>query len=394
MHNTSFHDKERFEYIIRKEQLDKDFVWTENNIKHLYKLNDDLAKLQAQLVTQMRSAYDLFSKLEKSGLAFLHGFKVIGNIGFLKEILNELYCTEDITEEQTAILKRWENIQYYSAKEIEAWQLVFDSEIKDFMPLSKVRIYEKRHVWNMKTPLIDNLVYCSYFAHFLDYNSTFSSADLIECTVKDFFPEVKVVINHTVSELHAFFKYHPARYYEFDFNRCILENRKEALNKTFEWNEANIQKIIDVNSWIWKRTGELKSYMTELNAAFHLFSETDPDFKNYSIVGQIEYHGSEANDIATMELQKELSKQATFEDWNLELTETKQEINDEIHKDETINWNREIYSQHLSEDQRQIRFHYLMHSLFVDDDIYSFQDLVRMKEEDFKVCMTIEWSKE
>lgn len=394
MHNTSFHDKDRFEYIFRKDQIDKDFVWTDDIIKHLYKLNDDISKLQNQLVNQMRAAYDLFFKLEKSGMSFLHGFKIVGNIGFMKEIVEELYCAVDMTDEQKAIVKKWECIEYYSAKEIDAWQLVFDSKIEDFMPLSKTRINEKRHIWNLKTPLIDNLLYCSYFAHFLDFNSTFSNADLIECTVKDFYPEIKVVVNHNVSELRAFSKYHPARYYEFDFNRCILERRKEILDKTFEWNEVNIQKIMDVNSWIWKRTDELKSYMTEVNAAFHILSETEPEFANYSIDGQIEYHGNEANDIATIELQQEMSRQATFEDWNLGLSETQQKIGDEIHKDEAINWNREVYWQHLSEDQRKVYFHYLMHILFVDGDIYSFQDLVRMREEDFKVCMSIEWAKE
>ena len=111
MHNTSFHDKDRFEYIFRKDQIDKDFVWTDDNIKHLYKLNDDITKLQNQLVNQMRAAYDLFSKLENSGLSFLHGFKIVGNIAFMKEIVEELYCAEDMTDEQKAIVKKWEGIE-------------------------------------------------------------------------------------------------------------------------------------------------------------------------------------------------------------------------------------------------------------------------------------------
>ena len=58
-------------------------------------------------------------------------------------------------------------------------------------------------------------------------------------------------------------------------------------------------------------------------------------------------------------------------------------------KDEKLNWNFEVFKQHLSEEQQKVKFHYFMHTVFVDDEVYSLEDLVRMREEDFRVCMKI-----
>lgn len=38
----------------------------------------------------------------------------------------------------------------------------------------------------------------------------------------------------------------------------MLEERGHTLSRSFEWSEKNIQKIMDVNSWLWKMTDELK----------------------------------------------------------------------------------------------------------------------------------------
>ena len=86
-----------------------------------------------------------------------------------------------------------------------------------------------------------------------------------------------------------------------------------------------------------------------------------------------------------------MSKFAAFHNWTLGVNNSRQKIIDSIHDDDTLNWNFEVYSPHLSEEQKKVKFHYLMHTLFVDDNIYSFEDLVRMREEDFKICLEINW---
>ena len=126
-----------------------------------------------------------------------------------------------------------------------------------------------------------------------------------------------------------------------------------------------------------------------MNNLFKSLSETEPKFQYYSIEGQIEYHGSNANDIATMELQRELSRRAAFHFLSLSLDENTSEIRDSIREDKKLNWNFEVFKPHLSEEQQKIKFHYFMHSVFVDDNIFCLEDLVRMREEDFKVCLEI-----
>lgn len=392
MYNPTYVDKRELEFITRKERMDNDFEWKDEDIKKLQDLNSDIVKQQDLLIEEIKSTYELFSKLEKNGMSFLHGFKVIGKFDFEKEIIDKLYEIENPTRKQKAIIDKWDKISWYSNEEIAAWQLIFDSLTDDFMPLSKTRLNQKENrCWHMNLPNDLDIEFCSFFSHFLKYNKTFSNKDLLELTIKDFIPVVKVILNYDVNELSGFSSCYPYHNADSDFVYNMLQDRYRTLNKNFEWSKDNIQKILEVNSWLWKCTNELKKELTELNNVFKLLSETDPKFKYYSIEGQIEYHGSEANDIATLELQKELSRRAAFHFWTLSLDENSSELRDGIHEDEKLNWNFEVFRPNLTEEQQKIKFHYFMHTVFVDDWIYSLEDLIRMQEKDFKVCLEISW---
>lgn len=392
MYNPTYLDKRELKYINRKVHLDQSFEWKNEDIQKLQDLNSDIIKLQDILIEEIKSAYELFSKIEKNGMSFLHGFKVIGKIVFEKEIAAKLYELDNPTKNQKAIIDKWDNISWYSSEEIEAWQLIFDSLTGDFMPLSKTRLNQKENrFWNLNIPDDKDLDFCSFLSHFLKYNKTFSNKDLMELTIKDFTPVVKVILNYDVNELSSFSSCYPYHNADSDFIYNMLEDRCRTLNNSFKWNKKNIEQILKVNNWLWKSTDELKKELTELNNLFKSLSETDSKFQYYSIEGQIEYHGSKANDIATMELQRELSRRADFHFWSLNLDENTSEIRDNIHEDEKLNWNFEVYRPHLTEEQQNIKFHYFMHTVFVDDNILSFEDLVRMREEDFKVCLEINW---
>ena len=392
MYNPTYLDKRELKYIKRKERLDNTFEWKNEDIQKLQDLNSDIIKLQDILIEEIKSAYELFSELEKNGMSFLHGFKVIGKIVFEKEIAEKLYEIESPTKNQKAIIDKWDNISWYSSEEIEAWQLIFDSLTGDFMPLSKTRLNQKENrFWNLNIPDDKDLDFCSFLSHFLKYNKTFSNKDLMELTIKDFTPVVKVILNYDVNELSGFSSCYPYHNADSDFTYNMLEDRCRTLNNRFKWNKKNIEKILEVNNWLWKSTDELKKELTELNNLFKSLSETDSKYQYYSIEGQIEYHGSKANDIATMELQRELSRRAAFHFWSLSLDENTSEIRDSIHEDEKLNWNFEVYRPHLTKEQQNIKFHYFMHTVFVDDNIFSLEDLVRMREEDFKVCLEINW---
>ena len=392
MYNPTYLDKRELKYINRKVHLDQSFEWKNEAIQKIKDLNSDILKLQDILIEEIKSAYELFSKIEKNGMSFLHGFKVIGKIVFEKEIVEKLYEIESPTKNQKAIIDKWDNISWYSSEEIEAWQLIFDSLTGDFMPLSKTRLNQKENrFWNLNIPDDKDLDFCSFLSHFLKYNKTFSNKDLMELTIKDFTPVVKVILNYDVNELSGFSSCYPYHNADSDFIFNMLEDRCRTLNNSFKWNKKNIEKILEVNNWLWKCTDELKKQLTELNNVFKSLSETDSKFQYYSIEGQIEYHGSKANDIATMELQRELSRRAAFHFWSLNLDENNSEIRDSIHEDEKLNWNFEVFKPHLSEEQQKIKFHFFMHTVFVDDNIFSLEDLVRMREEDFKVCLEINW---
>lgn len=392
MYNPTYVDKRELKYINRKVHLDQSFEWKNEDIQKLQDLNSDIIKLQDILIEEIKSAYELFSKIEKNGMSFLHGFKVIGKIVFEKEIAAKLYELDNPTKNQKAIIDKWDNISWYSSEEIEAWQLIFDSLTGDFMPLSNARLNQKENrFWNLNIPDDKDLDFCSFLSHFLKYNKTFSNKDLMELTIKDFTPVVKVILNYDVNELSGFSSCYPYQNADSDFTYNMLEDRCRTLNNSFKWNKKKIEKILEVNNWLWKCTDVLKKELTELNNVFKSLSETDSKYQYYSIEGQIEYHGSEANDIATMELQRELSRRAAFHFWSLSLDENNSEIRDSIHEDEKLNWNFEVYRTHLTEEQQNIKFHYFMHTVFVDDNILSFEDLIRMREEDFKVCLEINW---
>lgn len=388
-------DKLELKYLNRKERLNENFKWTKEDVRKVLELNGGLLDLQNALEAKVKSAYETFSRLEKGGLSFLHGFKVVGTIGFEKEILRKSFETENPTKKQEKIFEKWHRIAEFSSGEIGAWQLVFDSLAGDFMPLSKIRLSRKeKSYWLLDLPEeAGDVEFCSYFSHFIKYNKTFSNQDLAECTIKDFEMDVEVVLNYDVSELRKFQGGFPCRDECSDFARNIIEERCRALNENFEWSEKNVRKILEVNGWLWKMTGELKNDFAELGGALSDLAKKNPDFKNFMIEGQIQYHGSKANDIASLELQKEMAMRAGFFYWTLTCGNGRP-ASDSIHEKEDLNWNFEIFRHHLSEEQQKIKFHYLMHALFVDDSIFSFEDLVRMREEDFKICMEIRWTGE
>ena len=382
-------DTKKIYYLKRKERLNKDFEWTKENVQNLRELNAGLSEMQNKLVEEIKEVYAVFSNL-KNKMTFLVGFKVIGKISFEKTILAEYDELENLTAEQKKTYRKWDEISYYSLDELEAWQLIFDSKSCDFLPLSKTRITQHSNCWQLKLPDDeDDFLFCSYLSHFIKHNKTFSYQDLCECNAEDFSLEISVVLNHDVSEFSRFSDCLPYR--EDDFISQMLEDRQSVLDKGFEWNVTNIYKILEVNSWLWKKTDEMKKYMSELCDAFKKLSKTNSRFKEYSIDEQIEYQGSQANDIATLEVQKQLSRCAGFHFYHLSCSTDRPEIKDNWHDDKDLNWNFEVFRNHLSDEQQEIRFHYFMHTIFVDDGIYSFEDLVRMREEDFKVCLVIEF---
>ena len=195
MRYTAAKNSKMQKLLKRKEHLNKAFVWTNEAIQKLIDLNEDFERLQIKLEQQMRSAYELFTNLEKSGMNFLHGFKVIGQIEIEKSILEELYNLEKPSREERKIIDKWEDLQYYSSDIMEAWQLVFDSATADLLPLSKIRLTLKRDFWTSDHQTIE---LHGLLKNLIDGETVFSYEDFTEITIKDFKPDVQVILNYNV----------------------------------------------------------------------------------------------------------------------------------------------------------------------------------------------------
>lgn len=103
MYNPTYVNKRELKYIKRKERLDNTFEWKNEAIQKIKDLNSDILKLQDILIEEIKSAYELFSKIEKNGMSFLHGFKVIGHFAFEKEIAAKLYELDNPTKNQVSL---------------------------------------------------------------------------------------------------------------------------------------------------------------------------------------------------------------------------------------------------------------------------------------------------
>ena len=382
-------DKRKIKYLIRREELNEKFKWSKKRTAKLRELNDALTKMQGQLIEQMNHVYKTFSRFEKEGMSFLHGFRVIGTFAFEKEIFDIYDSKEEMPEAERAEYELWDALCYQASDELDLWKLIFDSETGDYLPFSKVRINQTldSRYYSDEDAEADFQI-CSYLYHLLEYNSVVSYEDLLNCTGKDFYPYVEVTLNYPLSE----FKHFPCYHLRDDMIADILKKRALSLGRKFEWSQENIQKIMDVNSWVWKKTDELKEYLTTLSKAFQKLAKEDSFFKNWDVDGHIEYQGSQATDIASLEMQKLMSERATFHYYTLRCNADYPEIEDGVHDPkDNLNWNFEIYKDHFTEEQQKVLFHYFMHVVFIDDWMYSFNDVVRMREEDFKVCLSIDF---
>ena len=87
MYNLTYIDKRELKYINRKVRLDNTYEWKDEDIQKIKELNSDVEKLQEIMIEEIKSTYELFSKLEKNGMSFLHGFKVIGKFDFENDIV-------------------------------------------------------------------------------------------------------------------------------------------------------------------------------------------------------------------------------------------------------------------------------------------------------------------
>ena len=380
-------EQEKQKYAERREALDKDFDWTQKQLEKIRALNEVLLKKQEELVSQMNKVADLFTRLERDGFDFLHGFKVVGNIEFWKTLLDDENLDDSkLSEAETRELEKWQYVSEES--ESRYWSLIFDSDTNDFTPLSKILMANSiSKSWIFDLPDENEVKLCSFLIHFYEHISLVSFFDLLDCSKEDFFPHVSVEINCDTVELEdiEIQRLSQRRQRNESSVALILENRKLALNDNFKWSEENIQKMFAVNAIVWKKYDQMEQNIKRLASVFRELSKTDPFFEPWDIDAELRYQSKKPTDIASVEMQKLLSQHTLMFGMNLRLNANipEEAFRDDINRDEHLNWNFEVYAWHFNEEQKKVRFNYFMHTVFIDDHTFSFEDLVRMEEDGF-----------
>lgn len=355
-------------------------------IDNIKKLSNDLNELIIKLKEKMIRVNKVFSKLlEDEDFYFLKNFQVVGEICFYKEVFDKDEDTMTLAEKKQ--FNKWSLFEKNTT--FNHWELRYDSSQNDFTPYSKI-LLEKSEKSNSGDANNYNGISCSYLYHLLELNESLTEKDIAECTIKDFYPFVYVTVNLEPEEIFNLRK--DIIYYDRQEHNLLFE-RHCILNKRFEWSQKNIEKILEINKAIWIVSRELKKNIKKLRAKFLELKKTDDLFDDFDITAFIKYRNrTHPTDIADLPLLKSLEDNTLFDIFSMFIRNDEKNYSiDHMHenKDKDFNWNFEVYRKYLNDEQRKIHFHYLMHSIFIDGSTYSFEDLIRMKAEDFIPCLDI-----
>lgn len=386
-------------YISKDEQkLNKryekyiwDVSWTKRTEEAFKKLNFEILQMQSYVQQKMQAVSKEFYSLQND-FPFLKGFKVIGQIVFSPKILDD-DSDEEIRkswlEKQRKVYEFWDILSRYTNDKL--WQLVFDSSNGDFTPYSKDLMCSDN--WCGYLNGLGNgekFSVASYLQSLVELNRTITYKDLQKCSIGDFYPFVFVTVNFDDKEIVNFRNYNDV---VPEYIEELLLNRRSKHNHGFRWSEENIQKILEVNEAVSKKAAFMKSEMSRLHAKFKELGKVNPLFKEFDIDAEIQYQNkTHPTDVADLKMLKALQDSTKFYYYQLHCNEDTEKVTDlwHEHEDEDLNnWNFEVYREHFSEEQKQIPFNYFMHAIFIDDYTYSFEDLIRMREEDFVVCWDI-----
>lgn len=360
-------------------------------------LNTELENKTYELKRRILHVADVITMIKNEGFEFLEGFKIAGKIYLEKELV---YDEEDyIATKKEAFEKdypKWEEVKDFYKRwhdldikiNNDCWMLTYDSKLGSFTPYSEYLLENNRFSNSIAViPFADEMNVCSYLNSFSRANEFLNGTNYCECSADDFELGLYVLINNDCEKLNDFKNYS----YEVQgsYENVILNERCNTLNKKFDWSKENIEKILKINDVLWNKTNELKRNMTLLRSRFVELGKTDEMFSDFYINAEIEYQNrNNPTEIADMALLDELKRNTFFEIYSLSCCKDF-EVRDEIHEDKELNWNFEVFHNHLDENQKKIPFHYLMHGIFIDGRTYSFEDLVRMRPEDLKGVIEI-----
>ena len=318
-------------------------------------INQTFILMQDFLRDRMLFIADIFYKLSEE-FVYLKNFKITGSLSIIKCNPSTLY---------------YPGIDNY-------WYLEYDSSLNDFSLFSK----DLLNIRNTKCTGENQSNYlCSFLCFFLTENENLCCKDLLDLDFyKDSFgTDIKVFINYEDDNIGI--KINPE---QIKMDKEMLLNRRTLHNNNFSWLKDNINKFFILNKTFCKMYDFMKSEIQKLYNRFNAYAESR-EIEGFSIFTNIHYQNTQRiNDILDKRTLQIINRCLTDmnEEW-LNMSIFNKPIFGCQTEDISLTWNFERFSQFLSEKEKQFRFNPYMRRDLIDGQMFSFEDIIRMKEEDF-----------
>ena len=346
-------------------------LFSQQENERLEAVNQNFVFMQNYLKDRMVYIANVFQKLAKKDFPYLKDFRIIGTISAFKP--DPRWYTSfsgNLTSEQIQMYDKWKQFRF-----TDVWYLDYDSSINDFTPLSKILLKSDNFDHWRKT----SFSICSYLSFLINQNENITYKDLLDFDfdTDHFCSDIRVYINYTSEEIYS---YSNAQQLQFEYK--ILSERSHVLNNNFEWTKDNIQRFYILNEFCKNQYSYLKSELIKLKNKFTQLCE-NRIFQDFRIWTNLHYNPKRSFDIPDKDGLKMIERQLTnVQELQLE-ADLLNPIRDYPADDISLNWNFETYSKFLTRKERDYRFNVYMLRILIDNDIFSFEDIIRMEPEDF-----------
>ena len=335
----------------------------------LDEINQHFVFMQNYLKDRMLQIANIFKELSKEDFPYLREFRIIGTINAFKPDprLNAGF-SGILSPEENQIYEKWKDFHFNNV-----WQLEYDSTTKDFSSLSKLLLSTKKFDYRRHT-VFD---ICSYLSFYINQNENITYKDLMDFDFSNdhFCTDIRVYINYTRDSIFCY-----ANSEQRLQERKILSERSYIYNENFNWSQPNIEHFFELDRFCKKKylymKKELKNLKQKLNKKYTI--------NNFNIYSKLHYNSQRENPVADRSIQEMFARQlsSNIEEY-LEIGKLDSTIRSPFLNDISLNWNYEDYSQYLTHQQRAHKFNPYMRRDLLDNDIFSFEDILNMKEDDF-----------
>lgn len=338
--------------------------------KRLDEINQNFVFMQNYLKERMLHIADIFQKLSKKDFPYLRDFRITGTISAFKVDPRWMWnYSGTLSPEQIQIYEKWKGFQFSNV-----WQLEYDSTTKDFSPLSKLLLSTKSFDYLRHTAFD----ICSYLSFYINQNENITYKDLMDFDFLNdqFCTDIRVYINYTRDNI---FSYEDSE--QLWQERKILSERSQIYNDTFNWTHQNIEHFFKLDTFCKEKYKYMEDELKKLRQCFSNIRMKN-DIEDFTIYSKLHYNSRKETSIADSAIQQMFSRQLSCD------IEEYLEI-DGLNKfripldDISLNWNFEDYSHYLTIDQQNHKFNSYMRRDLIDNDIFSFEDILNMTEDDF-----------